>query len=68
VLGGEPDWNLLGTLTGQPDAEVLAALRDAADLQLLAIGSDGELRWRHALTRDAVLATLLPPERGRDRA
>ncbi|MGH3943985.1 MAG: hypothetical protein ACRDSI_02895 [Pseudonocardiaceae bacterium] len=24
---------------------------------------DGRLRWRHALTRDAVLATLLPPER-----
>ena len=25
--------------------------------------ADGELRFRHALTRDAVLATLLPPER-----
>ena len=24
---------------------------------------DGRLQWRHALTREAVLASLLPPER-----
>ena len=39
-----------------------SALRAAADVGLLVV-ADGALRFRHALTRDAVLATLLPPER-----
>ena len=41
---------------------MVAALRAAADVGLLVV-ADGRLRFRHALTRDAVLATLLPPER-----
>jgi DNA-binding CsgD family transcriptional regulator len=44
------------------EAAVLAALRAAAEVGLFVV-ADGQLRFRHALTRDAVLATLLPPER-----
>ena len=62
VLGRRFDWNLLSQVTGLPDAEVAAALRRGVDLQLIEADRD-HFRFRHALTRDAVLATLLPPER-----
>ena len=67
----DTDWRLLAAITPPAptddptdDAEgvVVAALRAAADVGLLVV-ADGRLRFRHALTRDAVLATLLPPER-----
>jgi len=61
VLGDEPDWMLLRTVTGATEATVLAALR-AARPRLVTDAGD-TLRWRHALTRDAVLATVTPPER-----
>ncbi len=61
VLGGEPEWRLLSVVSAQPEADVVAALRAAVDVGLLT-SEDGRLRWRHALTRDAVLAGLLPPE------
>jgi DNA-binding CsgD family transcriptional regulator len=62
VLGVEWDAPLLTLVAQQSEAEVLAALRAAVDVHLLTADSEG-LAWRHALTRDAVLATLLPPER-----
>jgi DNA-binding CsgD family transcriptional regulator len=62
TVGSDPEWRLLDAITGVGEDAVLAALRAAADGGLLMEG-DGRLRWRHALTRDAVLATLLPPER-----
>ena len=62
VLGRRFDWTLLSQVTGLPDAEVAAALRRGVDLQLIEADRD-HFRFRHALTRDAVLATLLPPER-----
>ncbi len=61
VVAGDPDRRLLSAVTDTPEATVLDALRAAADVGLLT-ADDGRLRWRHALTRDAVLATLLPPE------
>ncbi|MDT3443899.1 AAA family ATPase [Pseudofrankia sp. BMG5.37] len=61
VLGAGRDWALLGPLLGLTDAEVLDALRAAHPRLLVSDGAT--LRWRHALTRDAVLASLLPPER-----
>ena len=64
VLGRRFDWTLLPDITGQPEAAVLDALRAGALTQLLDTDPDG-FRFRHALTRDAVLATLLPPEHGR---
>jgi DNA-binding CsgD family transcriptional regulator len=62
TVGSDPDWRLLDAITGVGEEAVLAAVRAAADGGLL-VAADGRLRWRHALTRDAVLATLLPPER-----
>jgi DNA-binding CsgD family transcriptional regulator/mRNA-degrading endonuclease toxin of MazEF toxin-antitoxin module len=62
VLGLTPDWSLLGRVTGAAEDDVLAALRAADEAHLLA-ARDATLRWRHALTRDAVLGSLLPPER-----
>ena len=40
---------------------MLAALRAAEEARLLTVEA-GTLRWRHALTHEAVLA-LVPPER-----
>ena len=62
TVGSDPDWRLLDAITGAGETALLAALRAAADGGLL-VGGDGRLGWRHALTRDAVLAPLLPPER-----
>lgn len=62
VLGGEPDWSLLPAVTGlDPDA-VWTALRAAVTAHLL-VQEGSDLRWRHALTHEAVLAALLAPER-----
>lgn len=35
VIGGDPDWRLLGTVTGVSEATVLDALRTAAETGLL---------------------------------
>jgi DNA-binding CsgD family transcriptional regulator len=62
VLGPELDWRLLAPTADTPEADVLRALRAGVEHALLV--ADGQvLRWPHALTRDAVLASLLPPER-----
>src|SRR5713101_117231 len=62
VIGRSFDWALLGPVTGLADDAVLAALRRAVGLQLIAVDDDG-FRFRHALTHEAVLVGLLPPER-----
>jgi tetratricopeptide (TPR) repeat protein len=62
VLGRGFDWALLSPVTGLTDAAVVAALRHGVDLQLIAADRDS-FRFRHALTHEAVLAGLLPPER-----
>ena len=54
VLGRHFDWRLLARVTGQPAAALTAALESGVGQQLLAV--DGaDFRFRHALTRDAVL-------------
>lgn len=63
VLGPDPDWRLLAPVSGVADADVVRALRRAVDVGLVVRADAGGLRWPHALARDAVLATLLPPER-----
>ncbi|WP_433502194.1 AAA family ATPase [Pseudonocardia halophobica] len=68
VLGPAPDWQVLGPVAGLGEDEVGEALRGGVREGLLAreAGSGrAELRWPHALTREAVLAALLPPERAR---
>jgi predicted ATPase len=64
VLGRRFDWALLADITGQPEPAVLDALRAGMESQLLDT-DDGGFLFRHALIRDAVLDSLLPPERGR---
>ena len=63
VLGDVSDWMALRAIADQHEQTVLDALRDATRVHLLTVDDAGRLRWRHALTRDAILATLLPPER-----
>lgn len=61
VLGRRFEWRLLAPITGLSDDGVSAALRNAAHRQLLS--ETGDVSFRHALTRMAVLAQLLAPER-----
>jgi DNA-binding CsgD family transcriptional regulator len=62
VAGTDLDWELLPAVLGEPAGLVLAAARAAVNAHLL--DDDGsQLRWRHALIREAVVAALLPPER-----
>jgi DNA-binding CsgD family transcriptional regulator/tetratricopeptide (TPR) repeat protein len=62
VLGRHFDWQLLGAATGLEPGAVSGALERAVGSQLLTV--DGEVfRFRHALTREAVAAGLLPPRR-----
>jgi DNA-binding CsgD family transcriptional regulator len=62
VLGLAPDWTLLHRVTDVSEPGVLAALRASEEARLLTVEA-GTLRWRHALTHEAVLALVLPPER-----
>lgn len=62
VIGRRFEWSLLGQVASVGDEVVMAALRRGVESQLVATGDDG-FRFRHALTQEAVLAGLLPPER-----
>ncbi len=65
VFGRSFDWRRLAPASQRSEAVVLDALRVGADVHLLE--SDpvrpGELRFRHALIRDAVTAAMFPPQR-----
>jgi DNA-binding CsgD family transcriptional regulator len=67
VLGRRFDWSLLPVITGitgLAEDAILRALHAAVDAQLVVVeAGDPEFQFRHALTRDAVLHELLPPER-----
>lgn len=65
VLGRRFDAELLPAITGRPIGEVVAALRSGVAAQLLVADrvDAGSFELRHALTRDALLAQLLPIER-----
>jgi DNA-binding CsgD family transcriptional regulator len=63
VLGPDPDWRLLAPVSGVADEDVVRALRRAVEVGLVVRADGGAVRWPHALACDAVLATLLPPER-----
>jgi DNA-binding CsgD family transcriptional regulator len=62
LLGRSVDWTLLDAASGQPAAMVAAAL-EAGIRQELLVNEAGEVRFRHALTREALLASVLPPRR-----
>jgi class 3 adenylate cyclase/DNA-binding CsgD family transcriptional regulator len=64
VVGRRFDWTLLPPITGQPEPAVLDVLGQAVAAQLVAPDPDGAgFKFRHALTRDAIVDTLLPPSR-----
>jgi DNA-binding CsgD family transcriptional regulator/tetratricopeptide (TPR) repeat protein len=66
LLGRSFDWRLLADMSSQDEATVVDRLRRAVDVQLLSVEAADpgpRFRFRHALTRDAILAELLPPER-----
>ncbi len=56
------DWRLLPAATGLAASVVTVALERGVGCQLLTVGGE-EFRFRHALTRDAVVGQLLPPTR-----
>lgn len=62
LLGRRFDWELLPGIADVDGRSVVAAMRSAVTEQLIEPVGDG-FRFRHALTREAVLADLLPPER-----
>jgi DNA-binding CsgD family transcriptional regulator len=60
ILGRHFDWELLSAVTGH-DAALVGETLELGVGQLL-MSADGAAFWfRHALTRDAVLDTMLPP-------
>jgi DNA-binding CsgD family transcriptional regulator len=62
VLGRRFDWRLLPAATGLSEDVITSALRETIHEQLVV--TDGEeFRFRHALTRDHVIALMLPAER-----
>lgn len=63
VLGRHFPWRLLPAASGLDPEQVLEGLRAAVGAQLVAVEDDEHFAFRHALTHEAVLADLLPPER-----
>ncbi|MFJ4717171.1 helix-turn-helix transcriptional regulator [Streptomyces sp. NPDC088785] len=65
VAGRKVGHELLRDAVQLPWEELESALREAVGHQLLLPGDDGTYSFRHALTREAVYADLLPGERVR---
>jgi len=64
LLGTDFDWQVVGAALGLDDRTTSAAIRDLRTERLVVAQDDG-FAIRHALTREAVLATVLPPDRRR---
>ena len=62
TLGRHFDWHLLESATNLDSAKVAEALELGVRSQLLTV-EGGSFRFRHALTSEAVLDTVLPPRR-----
>jgi DNA-binding CsgD family transcriptional regulator len=60
VLGRHFDWEILPAASGQPSEVVSRALARAVDRVLVTADGAG-FQFRHALTREAVLMSTLPP-------
>jgi DNA-binding CsgD family transcriptional regulator len=65
VIGRQFDWTLLPAVAGLPEAVTLDALQRAHEVQLIEPASVDAttFRFRHSLTRDAILGDLMPPDR-----
>ncbi|HEX9553165.1 MAG TPA: AAA family ATPase [Streptosporangiaceae bacterium] len=64
VLGRQFDWTLLPAIAAADEAEVLAELQRAQHMQLIepVVTTNHVFRFRHSLTRHAILSGLLPPD------
>jgi tetratricopeptide (TPR) repeat protein len=62
VLGRQFDWHVVAAALRCPPEDAIGQLRQAARAQLIDAGAGG-FRFRHALTVEAVQASLLPEER-----
>jgi DNA-binding CsgD family transcriptional regulator len=64
VLGRQFDWALLPSVADVGESEALEALHEAHDVQLIepVFADGGAFRFRHSLTRAAIVSDLLPPE------
>jgi DNA-binding CsgD family transcriptional regulator len=65
VAGRRVEHDLLRAAVQLPEDELESALREAVGHQLVVPGDDATYSFRHALTREAVYADLLPGERVR---
>ncbi len=67
VLGRKFDWTLLPSIAGLAEPPVLEALQLAQGVQLIEPinASPNLFRFRHSLTRHAILSDLLPPDLAR---
>jgi DNA-binding CsgD family transcriptional regulator/tetratricopeptide (TPR) repeat protein len=61
LLGGGFDWAVLPAALGYDESAVLDSLRQLVARQIVVAEPDG-FDFRHALTREAVRASMLPPE------
>ncbi|HUD77645.1 MAG TPA: AAA family ATPase [Streptosporangiaceae bacterium] len=64
VIGRQFEWMLLPDVAGVTETDVLQALHHAHSVQLIEpVSTDaGTFRFRHSLTRDAIVSDLLPPD------
>jgi DNA-binding CsgD family transcriptional regulator len=62
VLGREVDWELVRDTTGESTAAVLETLARAIGCGLIDELPGGQMRFRHALTADAIRATMVRPQ------
>jgi len=62
VLGREVDWELVRDTTDESTAAVLDTLARAIDCGLIDELPGGQMRFRHALTADAIRATMVRPQ------
>ena len=64
VIGQEVPLDLWQTVSGVPEEALLTAIEAAAEARLLEPGSDGTgAHFVHALIREALYASILPPRR-----
>jgi DNA-binding CsgD family transcriptional regulator len=64
ILGRQFDWALLPSVAEVSESDTLEALHQAHEVQLIqpTVADPRAFRFRHNLTRDAIVSDLLPPE------
>jgi DNA-binding CsgD family transcriptional regulator len=65
VFGRDFDWFYLPAVADLGEEETLDALRRAMELQLVEEREDNRFRFRHAMTVDALVGSMLQPVRAR---